>query len=155
MYSVPCDITVSGGDMDEDIDTKEVGPNAVFIAHARQDIPELLAALNKAQCAYAFEADSLSYETKRFREALMKKDEEIRELDSNLQQRYNIESLALQLHNEQLVEKDAEIEALETVLSAGQMLLCQKDAEITQLKADLAQVKLGITKVIDDMWRGY
>ena len=50
------------------------------------DIPDLLDALNTAQCAYAFEADSLSYETKRFREALAEKDEEIDYLKAELTQ---------------------------------------------------------------------
>ena len=60
--------------------------NAVFIAASRTLIPELLDALNSAQCAHVFVSDSLSYETKRFRDALAEKDAEIERLKAELSQ---------------------------------------------------------------------
>ena len=41
----------------------------------------------------------------------------------------------------ELAAKDADIEALETVLSAGQMLLCEKDADIEALRATVAHFR--------------
>ena len=85
VYSVSCDVTVSEGDVDEDINPEEVGPNAEFIAHARQDIPDLLDELNSVQCAMAFAEDSLGYETQRFSAALAEKDAEIERLTAIVQ----------------------------------------------------------------------
>jgi len=40
--------------------------------------------INELQCALAFERDSLSYETKRCKDALAEKDAEIEELQNNM-----------------------------------------------------------------------
>ena len=49
---------------------------------------------------------------------------------------FAIEDLATDFKDllDELAEKEEEIEALTTVLSAGQMLLCQKDTEIELMK---------------------
>jgi len=53
-----------------------------------RDIPDLLDELNTAQCAYAFVADSLSYETKRFCDALAEKNTEIERLQDEIDKTY-------------------------------------------------------------------
>jgi len=101
--------------------------DARFIAHARQDIPDLL-------------------------DALEAKDEDIQGLETVLsagqmivcQQNATIGNL-----HEDLAEKDAEIEELQN----NMLLLAQECLDSTEdlLQADLARVETSIDKIVSDM----
>ena len=99
VYSVSCDVTVAEGDVDEDINPEEVGPNAEFIAHSRQDVLDMLAML-EANIPDIILA------------ALAEKDKTIRLLNIDLELKDRQAEIVLRDNQLCLAEKDAEIKDL-------------------------------------------